>query len=434
MRNTNALLLVIALVGAGVACNAPDRAEPTPHPPSATPEPSIQDQPSATPSAEPTPESTDTPEASTPLRIAYTFEGNVWALERGSAPSQLTDLGGAVDVRIADDGELIVYVLRDPDTDTAELRSVHFDGSDDRLLLDPVAFDALYPLDGALHYSLSQLEIIPGSHLVLFNTRAVFEGPGLAKNNDLLSIDADTGVLTTLLDRGDGGDFVLSPDEKQLAIVRPDSIGFVNVDGTDLRAERLTFPWVITYSEYFYYPFPVWTDASVLVAIPSEDPFFAPLTGTIWSIPADGSAPSLLATLNGNFFGPQRAVSSVSPDGSLLAYYDTDTSSGSSWLVVQALGDEVGTVYGIDVQDWFGWAPDSDYFVYSTGPELYLGQLDAEPILIGPGSRLWWISPTEYLYLHGTRGNWTMTLSAVGGESVALVELTADFVSYDFAR
>jgi hypothetical protein len=439
MRNLHARLVLIALLGAGLACNAPGTVEPTSElqqPASPTLEPESQDLPTATPVPDLTPEPAAATAEPRPLRIVYAADDELWALELGSAPTLLATIGGVSEVRISDDGERLVYAVRDPEQDTTELRGINFDGSNDRVLLDPGAFDALYPLDGALHYTLSQISLVPETHVAMFNTRAVFEGPGLAKNNDLLTVDADTGALTRILDRGDGGDFTLSPDGTQLAITRPDSIGFVSTDGTDLRPERLTFPWVITYSEYFYYPFPVWSEASVLVAIPSEDPFFAPLTGAVWTVPADGSESSLLTTIKGNFFAPQGAISSISPDGNLVGYYDTDSSSGMSWLVIQTIGDDAGTIYGIDALDWKGWAPGSDYFVYTTGsgPELYLGRMGAEPVMIGSGSGLQWIGPTEFLYLSGSRGDWTLTLSAIEGESVPLVELSAKFVSYDFAR
>ncbi|MFQ5923410.1 MAG: hypothetical protein ACE5M4_11255, partial [Anaerolineales bacterium] len=186
-----------------------------------------------------TAEVTSTPEPQN-LRIAYTDSGNLWALEIGSAPRQLTDGGGISEVRLSDDGEWIAYTIRDPDQDTAELHSLRFDGSNPQVLLDAASFDALYPLEAFVHYTLSNLDFLPASHILLFNTRGVFEGPGLAKNDDLLAVDVTTGQINPLLAPGVGGDFTASPTGDPIAIVRPDSLGFVSVNGADLRPEVLT--------------------------------------------------------------------------------------------------------------------------------------------------------------------------------------------------
>jgi hypothetical protein len=244
------------------------------------------------------------------IRIAYTDDGNLWALEIGSDPMQLTVNGGISDVRISDDGEWIAYVVQNPDQDTAELHSASFDGSSHQLLLNADSFDALYPLGPFIHYTLSSFEFLLDSHTLLFNTRGVFEGPGLAKNDDLLAIDVANGQIAPLLPRGDGGDFTASPSGDQIAIVRPDSLGFVNADGAGLRPEVLTFTPVITYSEYFFYPLPVWAGAEVVLPVPQQDPFFAGEPGTVWSVNGESQT---LSRPDGDLFGlPMTPANSTS--------------------------------------------------------------------------------------------------------------------------
>ena len=367
------------------------------------------------------------------LRIAYTSDGNLWALEVGSDPVQLTADGGVSDVRVSDDGEWIAYVVQNPDQITAELHGASFDGGTHQLLLNAASFDALYPLGPFIHYTLSNLDFLPGTHTLLFNTRGVFEGPGLAKNDDLLSIDVTTGQITPLLARGDGGDFTASPDSDEIAIVRADSLSIANADGTGLRPEVLTFTPVITYSEYFFYPLPVWSGATVVLPVPQQDPFFAGEPGTVWSV--NGEA-QLLAMPEGDLFNPQREYHLPSPDGSSVAYFRAAGGDGEQHLVIERLGTGEEIIYDTGLIQWKGWGPESNRIVYTkgTGFDLYLGELGAPPAPLAPGTGLRWINSNEYLYVGGDPGGWTLMLADLAGDSVPLAVLDGTFVTYDFAE
>ena len=110
------------------ACNFPT---PTAEPPTETIEVAAvlpTDEPIEPPEAteRPTfaPEAThEVPTAAPPrnVRIVYTNLGNLWAQELGSEPTLLVDTGDVSEVRISDDGEWIVYTIRNPDQDTAAL-------------------------------------------------------------------------------------------------------------------------------------------------------------------------------------------------------------------------------------------------------------------------------------------------------------------------
>ena len=264
--------------------------------------------PATTPGALPTAEEhalpTDLPTAGAPeLVLAYTDGGNV-AFLAGAGPASLLTAGGAIEqVRLSDDGRKIAYTRRAAVDQPVELRAVNSDGSGDSLLMGPADFDALYPLDGALHHDLSEFEFIPGTHLLLVNTRSIFEGPGLAKHDDLLRIDTDSLARTMLLAPGTGGDFTASPDGRYLALTRPDTVEIRLADGSPSGSGVIPYSPVITYSEYAYYAQPVWSadSAGVAVAIPSPDPFAPAPTGSIWRLPTGGSA-ALAGTIAGQFF------------------------------------------------------------------------------------------------------------------------------------
>ncbi|MFQ5943161.1 MAG: hypothetical protein ACE5JF_06375 [Anaerolineales bacterium] len=372
-----------------------------------------------------------TDDAARNLRVAYTDDGNLWVVEQGSEPSQLTDSGGITEVRLSDDGEWIAYAIRDSDQDTAELHSIRFDGSGSQVLLDGASFDALYPLEFFVHYTLSSFDFLPRSHMLLFNTRGVFEGPGLAKNDDLIAVDVATGQISPLLSRGDGGDFTSSPGGGQIVIVRADSLGFVDADGANLRPEVLTFPSVITYSEYFFYPLPVWSDSSVVLPVPQEDPFFAAEPGTVWSVNGEAQA---VAQPDGDLFAPQRELPIVSPDGMHLAYFQSTDEAGEQHLVIQRLDTGEQIIYDTGSLQWKGWAPDSYHFAYTKGSglDLYLGDLLGVPEPLGSGTGLRWVNAEEYLYLAGNPNSWTLTLADLEGSKIPLA--IASDGAYDFAE
>jgi len=399
--------------------------------PSATPSP-VPPTPTRLPSPTPTPP---------PLRIGYVDDGDLWALVAGAAPARLTSSGNVGDLRLTSDGELIIYLVQDANFEFAELRAIGFDGTGDRHLIGTESVGSLYPLNGFLRYTLSAFSLAPDTHRVLFNTRGVFEGPGLAKSDDLLALEADSGELIPLLPPGEGGDFTLSPDGSHLAIVRPDSISFARADGTDLRPEVLTFSLVQTFSEYFFYPRPTWAPAgdSILVAIPGENPFAESPSGTIRQVPAGGGSPSILASISGDLFRPQAEAPLISPDGSTVAYLRTGALPGEQELVLYRPGSGESFTYATGDLQWKGWAPDSLHFAYThgSGLDLFIGEVGAPAISVGSGASMRWIDDQQYLVLAGAPGGWTLTLGDRSAAPLPLVDLVGSdgaFVPYDFAR
>ena len=430
------LWALVALAGLFLSgCNLPTPSvEPATEVPDGSlvePSPASSDAPTSAPAT--IPANSVVPTASTvqELRVAYTDDGNLWAVIKGLGPVQLTDTGGISDVRLSDDGEWIAYVVRDPDQDTADLHSIQFDGSSSQILLDEAGFDTLYPLEGFVHTTLSNMDFLPGSHTLLFNTRGVFEGPGFAKNDDLLSINAETGQFTALLPHGEGGDFTASPTGNQIALARPDSLSFVDANGANLRPEVLTFSPVITYSEYFFYPLPVWSDGSVVLPVPQQDPFFAAEPATVWSV--NGEA-QVIAEPTGDLFAPQRELPIVSPDGMHLAYFRELGEPGEQQLVIERLDNGEQVIYDTGSLQWKGWGPDSYLFAYAKGSglDLYLGDLLGEPEPLGSGTGLGWVNASEYLYLAGVPGGWTLTLADIEGNRMPLALISNGV--YDFAE
>ena len=373
------------------------------------------------------------------LRIVYTNGGNIWLIEGANPPTQLTSSGGADQVLISSDGMKVAFIRRVPIDGQAEIRSVNIDGSGETTLLGPAQFDALYPLGAFLHHDLSSIAFVPGTHDLMFNTRAIAEGPGLLKHDDLLLLDADTGILTTLLSPGSGGDFLLAPDGSQVAIITPTGIGLVNSDGTNLRPNLVTYAPVITYSEFQYYAQPVWTpDSGALsVVIPSPEPFAPTTTGTIWRIPADGGSPMNMGTIAGDFYFSQSPGSCLlSSDLTRVAFLrDTATTNIQDLYLADANGSGE-TLYATGDIQWVGWSPDNIHFIYSLSSpmSLHLGVDSGSPTPIGSCSQLKWIDSTRFLCLSGNYGAWTLMRGEIGGDLTSIVSPSGNFVSYNFAK
>jgi hypothetical protein len=150
---------------------------------------------------------TDAPDTSGPgvLQVAYISGADVWFVEDGAAPIQLTTSGNVERVALSTDGQLAAFLWHDLPSDIYELRVVDTGAGTEWAIFSQPDLDAIYPLDGAIHHVPYQFDFIPGTHTVLVNTRDIYEGPGLVQNNDLWSIDADTSARTLLLDPGQGG-------------------------------------------------------------------------------------------------------------------------------------------------------------------------------------------------------------------------------------
>ena len=237
------------------------------------------------------PEPTPAAPASVPIvRIAYTDGGNVWLAEGDAPPTQLTSTGAAENVWISDDGQKVVFTRRPAADGPAEIRAVNRDGSGETVLAGGETWNGLYPHEAFLFNDLQTMGFIPGTHQLLLNTRGVPEGPGLARYNDLLRLDADSGALTSLRAPEAGGDFIIAPNGQKAILTLQDRLSLITIDGADLRRDAITFSPVITYSEYAYHPKGQWNPDSSAVgfAIPSFDPLAPDAGATLWHLPADG--------------------------------------------------------------------------------------------------------------------------------------------------
>jgi dipeptidyl aminopeptidase/acylaminoacyl peptidase len=406
------------------------------------PEPATAKPPEASPTSAPTP-----PPAPQPLRVAYVKDGNVWLWTDGFGAAQLTAIGSVQEVRLSDDGQVLAYV-RESIPFEPEIYAINRDGSGDRLLVGAADFLATYSGDPAYApngIGVYQMDWRPGSHELYYNTRPLFEGPGLGCYNDLRAVNADTLAQTVFFGRDEGGLFYFSPDGAQLALVTPTSVSLANADGSNLRRDVLTFDSVITYSEYLYYPHPVWaTDSSGLrIAIPPADPMLSPLPPTsLWYLPIDGSPAIFSGTIQAMLFAwPDTAIS---PDLNRVGYARPFGSPSDNLRELHlANADASGDTFFTSGEgvEFLGWLPDSTQFVFvMRGSDamsgVHIGSLgsgyttiSSDPAMIRD---IRWVDSTRFIYLWHSGDNWELRTSVLGGGGMLLD--SGQIGSYDYSN
>ena len=372
------------------------------------------------------------------LTVVYVDAGSPWIFRASTGAIQLSPATDVYDVLISDDGQLVVFVSQTSDgfaVNPSGIRSVSADGTGEQWLVAPDDLNALYPLGTFVRNDLSSIAFIPGTHDLVLNTRAVPEGPGLAKYDDLLRLNGDTGELTTLLTPGNGGDFSISPDGSRVAIVRSDDLRLADTDGSNLSAPLISYTPLITYSEYLFYVIPAWSaDGSQLgVVVPSADILAPDPTGSIYQLSADGASVSEVAVFDGDFFAIERSqISGLTP--TFLQVAARQPGPNPRDLLLAPLPGGPPASYDTDFSEWYGWAPSGARFAYGQGGPLniQLGTPGGGPAPLANGNDLRWVSDDQYLFLAGSFGAWTLRLGTVAGGVMDLASPAGDFISYDF--
>ncbi len=384
----------------------------------------------------PTPTETLMPTAALPhLRVAFISGGSPWLVAPPAAAYQLSVSTGVDSVDISDDGQMVAYIRHNSYDEPGELRVVNWDGSGDSSLLTSAQVGGLEPLPAsALFVDLYQVKWIPGTHNLLINTKTQYEGPGLPRFDDLFMVNAETGVLTTIFTAGNAGEVWPSPDGTKMVISRGTYLTLANIDGTGVIPNVITFPSIITYSEYLYYPEPVWAaDSSQFgVIIASEDPLAAVTSGAIWLVNASTGAATLASTLNGNFFFPKAVLS---PTLDHVGYVVATATPGVNESHVSTLDGSFGLTLASGNTGVESFSPDGQYFCYyvGSGTSDWIGSLGGGTFLVPGGAmRLKWYNNTGFIYASGTIvSGWTLKMGDTGGGGTVIATPTGDKSTFD---
>jgi hypothetical protein len=258
-----------------------------------------------------------------------------------------------------------------------------------------------------------QLGWVPQSHQLIFSgTKYIAQAEGLshAIPHGAYLVDTDTGSVNMLAEAAENLRFLPSPDGKQIALMSPGDVGFINVDGSNQRQDVLTYAEVGLTGPLF--PTGVWTqDSRALVMTGSfeSDPNFN-VNFTIWRIPIDGSSPEALGTVTGS--SPNSVT--FSPDGksaSFLQTTDQQPPETAGWFI-KPLIPEAGPLalpsYGKKAfYTNLHWSPAGDAFAIKDQDLFQLcpnatqdSQVCGEPIHLGSGiiTTLQWVDASRFLF------------------------------------
>jgi dipeptidyl aminopeptidase/acylaminoacyl peptidase len=382
------------------------------------------------------------------LRVAYIIDGNLYVQDSGKQAMQLTNTGRDSNPTFTDDGQKIIF-YRASESPKKHIYSINSDGSGERVL---VTSDLLLTLD--LGYDeiteLISPAIVPGTHQMLFSTQQLnslkLRDTLSTPNNDLLLADIDTGTIKQLLAIGQGGDFLVSPDGKLVAVQAPDRIDVITIQG------QIVYQTPFTYPEEGIYAVAIpmtWTqDSRELFVVPpipvSEIPGNRgfPLLRTIWRYSLDENS-GVEIRLDPPPVGYQGFR--ISPDGNWIVYsYQLGYPASVNWDPGKPVGIYLGNLYegtskllyvppvnDFDVPSFYrSWSPDSTHFIVEdTSTQTYIGNIHGETVLLSPGLFVGWIDSKRYLL---NRGVLELVLGEIGKqELITVMETPLDLTIYD---
>lgn len=363
------------------------------------------------------------------FRVAYTAgDGSLRLWSAGEEVRQLTTQGNVQYVVFSSDGTRIAFV-RAQDYRDYSIWVINSDGTNERQLVTAEDFRSMRVSEDALGAAPVQLEWVPGTHTLVFNTYPYYDGPGFYPHDDLYLLDTGTGQLTPFLEVGQGGMFAYSPDGSRLVVSTFQSVSLMNADGTNRRDDVLIYEPVNTYSEFLYYVTPQWSpDGAFLRAIvPPGDPLAEPPPPTaIWHIPADGSPASQIGRLDIAFL----AVARLSPDLNRIMYI-TPASTTNPVLHISDVNGQQDTVYAGDARTVDSWSPDGSHFLYSVGEsnQMLLGRVGENPAPLTDFdtiTKIKWVNPQYFVFVHPSDTGFILASGQVRGQSVVIDTLQSD--------
>jgi hypothetical protein len=255
--------------------------------------------------------------------------------------------------------------------------------------------------------NIPEMTWIPGTHRLLFNGWTYLvqaEGESHAIPRGLVSVDADDGTQQVVVPAETSLRFVVSPDGQEVALLSPTSLGFVGVDGGNVRPEALTVAQAALFGPLF--PTGVWTeDSQAFVVTGSIEENPAGIDFELLRVPVDGSAPRRLA-------GIQRSHPpsvTFAPDGTSAAhieYTDATPAEIAGWFITPLEGGAGPLAVPGDLEVGYAslhWSPDGKAFTGALA-ELCPGathdsDICESPISRGETAAVQWLDPTHVLLL-----------------------------------
>jgi hypothetical protein len=351
------------------------------------------------------------------LAVVFVQDGNIQLWNESTGQIQtILNTGDVIAVTMSDDGQVIAFLRRsvvqlaaDEWFEQSALWAVNRDGRDLRELVSAESLRQRLNAAERDSTNIPQMEWIPGTHRLLFSGWKYLvqaEGESHAIPEGLSLVDADALTDLALIPAGKELHFVPSPDGGQVALVSPNSLGFINVDGSNQRSDILTyssspFPGPI-------FPTGVWTrDSRAFLITASFENTSAGMDFTVWRVPVDGSAPESLAEI----LHSEPGSITFSPDGKHVAFAqftDAQPPELDRWLITP-LTPEAGPLAIPTKVEFEGlanlhWSPTGDPFTRNLRrlcPDATSDSdvCDARISLDGTAAAFQWIDGNRILFL-----------------------------------
>jgi WD40 repeat protein len=333
--------------------------------------------PSPTPGSAPTDLQASNEASSTEERVVVAFvkDGNIQLWDGSTGQIQtIVNAGDVIAVTMSDDGQVIAFLRRSVVQlaenewyEQSALLAVDRNGGNLRELVSAESLRQRLNAGEKDSTNIPQMEWIPGTHQLLFSGWTYLvqaEGESHAVPRGLYIVDADTRTDKMLVSEVNNLRFVPSPDGRQVALMSPNALSFINVDGSNQRQDVLTYPSVGLTAPFF--PTGVWTqDSSAFLITGSleNDPAYN-INFTIWRVPVDGSSPESLATVTKS--DPRSAT--FSPDGTRMAFLqatDGQPPTIAGWFIMPLAGNARPLAIPSNFETWVAnlhWSPAGDPF------------------------------------------------------------------------
>jgi WD40 repeat protein len=312
------------------------------------------------------------------LTVAFVKDGNIHLWNESTGQTQtVVNTGDVIAVTMSNDGQVIAFLRRSVVQiaggewiEQSALWAVDRDGGNPRELVSAESLRQRLTAGERDSTNIPQMEWVPGTHRLLFSGWkyiVMAEGESHAVPEGVYLVDADASTDVTLISSGNNLRFVPAPDGGQVALMSPDSLGFINMDGSNQRSEVLTYPSVGLAAPIF--PAGVWTqDSRAFIITGSFENTSAGMNFTVWRVPVDGSAPESLAEI---LRSEPRSVT-FAPDGKRVAFVqftDAQPPEIAGWLIAP-LSPEAGPLAiptTIEFESFANlhWSPAGDPFTRS---------------------------------------------------------------------
>lgn len=363
-----------------------------------------------------------------PLRVSFASpDGNLYTWTEGMGSAlELVSSGDICCSFVSPDGSMIAFTRYDADYNFIALEVINADGSNRHTLLDAAATASMPIPAGAIGSEPYTISWVPNSHILAFNERLIFEGPGLAIDQNLYLVDADTAEISTLLTSGsESWRFFYSPDGTKIAITLPTLVAMYGSDGSLISEKIMYYDFINTASEYAWVARPVWSeDSTELVAgVPPANPWDeVPGDSSVYRVSFDGNSGEII--FQGSMPAMKAEAVAFSPDLTKFLYFTRygDPADNAYTLNIGYTDGSPSVEYTNDSFMYDPvWSPDNTHFFYTVGAGNtqypYIGQVGAAPTAIldyTNAGKLKWIDDNRYITVSNNGGVSRLLLGTIG--------------------